>query len=187
VLDHRIAHVLVDEFQDTSHLHHDLLVQLTAGWTPGDGRTVFLVGDPMQSIYRFREADVGLFLRTWRHGLGDLQLEPVRLGANFRADPGLVTWANGVFPRVLAPSDAPGRGAVRYEPSVAVRPVRAEAGVSVHPLVDATSEDEAARVIDIIEATRSDDPRATVGILARALAPLLLEGAGDAGEASEEG
>ena len=58
-LDYRIRHILVDEFQDTSHSQYELLVRLTSGWEPGDGRTLFVVGDPMQSIYRFREAEVG--------------------------------------------------------------------------------------------------------------------------------
>src|SRR5688572_12767944 len=63
-LDYRIKHVLVDEFQDTSISQWKLLEQLTAGWQRGDGRTLFLVGDPMQSIYRFREAEVALFLQA---------------------------------------------------------------------------------------------------------------------------
>ncbi|HTS52198.1 MAG TPA: UvrD-helicase domain-containing protein, partial [Burkholderiales bacterium] len=57
-LDYRLRHLLIDEFQDTSLSQYQLLLRLTAGWEPGDGRTVFAVGDPMQSIYRFREAEV---------------------------------------------------------------------------------------------------------------------------------
>ncbi|MDX1375595.1 MAG: UvrD-helicase domain-containing protein, partial [Burkholderiales bacterium] len=78
-LDYRVQHVLVDEFQDTSHSHHALLAQLTAGWQPGDGRTLFLVGDPMQSIYRFRDADLSLFDRARQHGIGEIRLRHLRL------------------------------------------------------------------------------------------------------------
>jgi ATP-dependent exoDNAse (exonuclease V) beta subunit len=41
----------VDEFQDTSRSQWTLIQRLCAGWTPGDGRTLFLVGDPKQSVY----------------------------------------------------------------------------------------------------------------------------------------
>ena len=77
-LDEAIAHILVDEFQDTSRGQIDLLRRLTTDWTNGDGRTLFVVGDPMQSIYRFREAEVGFFLQAWNGQglLGDISLTP---------------------------------------------------------------------------------------------------------------
>ena len=113
-LDVRIKHILVDEFQDTSISQWELLERLTAGWQRGDGRTVFAVGDPMQSIYRFREAEVGLFLRARHQGLGNVALEALQLTTNFRSQAGIVDWVNATFPRVLPPLEDETLGAVPY-------------------------------------------------------------------------
>ena len=75
-LDYRIRHLLIDEFQDTSISQYELVTRLTAGWEPGDGRSMLMVGDPMQSIYRFREAEVGLFLRARAAGIGNITFAP---------------------------------------------------------------------------------------------------------------
>src|SRR5581483_3947673 len=80
-----LRHILVDEFQDTSLAQLELIEGLVAGWEEGDGRTLFVVGDPMQSIYQFREAEVGLFLRARDQGIGARHLEPLRLTRNFRS------------------------------------------------------------------------------------------------------
>ena len=63
-LDFQLRHLLIDEFQDTSFTQIELIRRLTAGWQPDDGRTLFAVGDPMQSIYRFRGAEVRLFVEA---------------------------------------------------------------------------------------------------------------------------
>ncbi len=131
--DYRLRHILLDEFQDTSHSQFALLERLLGGWQPGaapfterEGRSLFLVGDPMQSIYRFREAEVGLFLRAQREGIrcggGVLRLEPLTLSTNFRSQAGVVEWVNAVFPRVLAERENIAEGAVPYTPSTAHHP-----------------------------------------------------------------
>ncbi len=169
-LDHRIRHLLVDEFQDTSVNQFRLLEMLTAGWQLGDGRSLFLVGDPAQSIYRFREAEVGLFLRAWAQGLGGIPLKALQLDANFRSRPALVEWCNrslaGVFPAL--PDVA--SGAVPYVEARARREAGAAAPVTVHAFAaaDDVREAEAARVLEIISAARAADAGTRIAVLARA-------------------
>src|SRR5689334_17316262 len=116
-LDQKISHVLADEFQDTSQSQFSLLEKLVSGWEQGDGRTLFLVGDPMQSIYRFREAEVGLFLKAKHSGVGPVALEPIELSTNRRSQEGLVKWFNESFPRVLPEREDESAGAVPYSPA----------------------------------------------------------------------
>lgn len=198
--DYRLQHLLIDECQDTSFAQLDLLERLTAGWTPGDGRTLFCVGDPMQSIYRFRQAEVGLFLQLQRQGLRTVQLEPLRLTANFRSLRPLVEWVNQVFPSVLSPRDDPEQGAVKYSPSDAVRgaydlsdaagtgrsrgespdmPLDEEryagagespAGVHVHAALDEDAQAQALRVVRIVREAQRHDPAGSIAVLVAARA-----------------
>ena len=165
-LDHRIRHLLVDEFQDTSVNQFRLLEMLTAGWQPEDGRSLFLVGDPAQSIYRFREAEVGLFLQAWEQGLGGLPLRALSLHANFRSRGGLVDWCNGSLARIFPAAANPDSGAVSYAGAVAQR--GAGGAVTLHPLFDVDREAEAELVCRLAAQARADDPEATVAVLVRA-------------------
>ena len=173
-LDVRIRHLLVDEFQDTSNSQWELLERLTAGWEPGDGRTVFVVGDPMQSVYRFRDAQVGLFLHARRAGLPNVKLEPLTLSTNFRSQGAIVEWVNAVFPRVLPAREDEAAGAVPYARSVASK----DAHPAGEPALElcATREDEARRVAEILRAAKG-----TKAILVRnrnhldAIVPALKE------------
>lgn len=132
-MDRSIRHLLVDEFQDTSQSQVQLLERLTSGWEPGDGRSLFLVGDPMQSIYRFRKAEVGLFLRVWQERrLGDVPLEPLNLTNNFRSHPRLVEWVNRVGTQLFPRQPDPELGMVTYEESIAFRPDEPGSAVEFH-------------------------------------------------------
>lgn len=144
----RVEHLLVDEMQDTSVTHLELIRRLTASWSEGDGRTLFLVGDPMQSVYLFREAEVGIFLDLARNGLNGLPLETLRLEANFRSQRGLVEWVNRVFPRVLGAGEDAALGAVPYKPSVAVKPAE-DAAVHLHLFEKDNRAGEARRAADL--------------------------------------
>jgi len=166
--DYRIQHLLVDEVQDTSVSQFELLEKLTAGWEPGDGRTLFLVGDPMQSIYRFREAEVALFLKAAREGIGGVRLEPLRLTANFRSQSGLVEWVNQAFPEALPAAADLVTGAVPFSASAAVREAGPEPAVTLHPYIGRDDQAEARRVVELIRAARERDAKAKVAVLVRA-------------------
>jgi ATP-dependent exoDNAse (exonuclease V) beta subunit len=175
-LDYRLRHVLIDEFQDTSIAQFELLEKLVRGWNAGDGRSFFAVGDPMQSIYRFRDAEVALFMKAAASGVGGVALEPVQLTVNFRSSPAVIDWVNAAFAPLMAASAS---GNVPFAPSVAAREcvngtVEGDGeGVTVHAIiarkgdvVDARTR-EAHRVVAIIESARARQPDGRIAILVR--------------------
>ncbi len=168
-LDSRMEHILVDEFQDTSWLQYQLLQTLTSGWQQGDGRTLFLVGDPMQSIYRFREAEVGLFLRTFggRLGLDGPQLQPLQLKCNFRSQQGLVTWVNESFPSIFPAKVDEARGAVPLAVAESVHPQLQKSACCLYSFNGRDDPTEAQTVLRLIQTAREEDPQQTVAILVR--------------------
>jgi ATP-dependent helicase/nuclease subunit A len=141
-------HVLVDEFQDTDPLQAEIVLYLCEkGAAARDWREVelapgklTLVGDPKQSIYRFRRADIAVY-----SAVRDIvQRGPhlvAKLRANFRCEPALVEWLNDRFDEVLGRPEAgrpgfdPDSGAVANERLLAGRERAAtEAPVQVLPV-----------------------------------------------------
>jgi len=169
-LDYRLQHILVDEFQDTSSAQLELLRLLTAGWERGDGRSVFCVGDPMQSIYGFRQAEVRAFLELAEDGIGDLQFDVQRLRSNFRSARALVDWTNTSFARVMPRVDDRDRGAIAFRPSdVTLQPsAAAKPGVTICGF--ATRGAEAAAIAELIEERRRQHPEWRIAVLVRAKA-----------------
>ncbi|MDQ3470260.1 MAG: UvrD-helicase domain-containing protein, partial [Actinomycetota bacterium] len=106
LLHERYQRVLLDEFQDTDPIQLEIAVRLTAApdaqaddsttLRPRPGR-LFVVGDPKQSIYRFRRADIAVYLAAARQ----IGAEPVALAANFRSTAAVIGWVNGVFSEVI--------------------------------------------------------------------------------------
>ena len=116
-----IRYLLVDEFQDTDPLQVELAVLIggssdgAPAWPEapvGSGR-LFFVGDPKQSIYRFRRADIALYQRVRDRFAPEL----VELRHNFRSVPSLLEWVNEVFEGLIG-AGGPGQvGWVALEPS----------------------------------------------------------------------
>ncbi len=166
-LDYRIQHILVDEFQDTSYGQFELLRQLTRGWEPSDGRTLFVVGDPMQSIYRFREAEVGLYLKTRQEGIDNIRLAPLTLSVNFRSQQGIVQWVNQMFRQVFPQQEDICKGGVTYADSTPFHPESLPVAVQIHPDLGRDDAAEARQVRELVQAARHEDATDSVAILVR--------------------
>ncbi len=169
LLDQQIQHILVDEFQDTSVSQWRLLEKIIAGWQLGDGRTLFLVGDPMQSIYRFRKAEVGLFLKAAEQGIGSISLELLTLQMNFRSRANLVHWANNLFADLMPQVEDAQSGAIKFVTSIPSKSVEHDhVTVKWHPLFNADDERQAMQVVAIIQTIFAIEPEAKIAILVKA-------------------
>ncbi|MGH9587092.1 MAG: UvrD-helicase domain-containing protein, partial [Acidobacteriaceae bacterium] len=170
-----IRHLLVDEFQDTSRSQLMLLQKLIRAWEQVDGRTCFLVGDPMQSIYLFRQAEVELFDQVARAGLvaeeHTVECELVELTTNFRSHEGLTSCWNEMFAEVFGKSA--GAGHIEYAHTFGHNPALPGGGVEVHPQIiggadgkmepgerDAARVAEAEQVLEIVAGHREQIQRA---------------------------
>ena len=190
-MDYRIRHVLVDEFQDTSLSQHRLLAALIEGWQVGAGNSFFAVGDPMQSIYRFRAANLREFLNKAAHGFEHWPLERLRLRSNFRSHDRLVDWCNAVFERMFGDQTDPIHGAVAFDRATPMSPETAPSshadetvGVRIAVRVGDPARHgiaQAGIVADRAQFLLEHEPDASIAILVRSRAvlddilPLLRE------------
>ena len=169
-LHERYRYLLLDEFQDTDPIQVELAVRIAAvaesrgdglSWTDVEVRPgqLFVVGDPKQSIYRFRRADIGMFLLAKRR-FGIERGAAVELTANFRTGAPIIGWVNDVFADLMEDTGDP---AVASQPEyVALDPVRPAApagpavavvGAEPHPRKTSATElrrDEAASVASAV-------------------------------------
>lgn len=175
----RVSHLLVDEFQDTSPEQLELVQALILAEASGEGeRSLFLVGDPMQSIYMFRDSEVGLFLQTRAQGLPPLALEALHLQRNFRSLPGLVRWANSLFARIFPQQEDVRSSAVTFLPAEAARADGDGTDPEVHLWPQASDDPavEAAAIAARIGQLRAQRPAVRVAVLVqtrRLAAPVL--------------
>lgn len=185
LLDYQLRHILVDEMQDTSKAQYRMLEALTGGWQADDGRTLFCVGDPMQSIYRFRNAEVAQFLLAKDSGIGAVPLEPLVLRRNFRSGENLVHWFNTVFPVVLPDVDDPVNGAVSYSEAIAVERLVGQGEFHLYPVLGSDKQSEAEKSFTVIQKTLSEYPNDDMAVLvnSRGQLPKLLSKLREAGVA----
>ena len=167
-LQERFGYLLVDEFQDTDPLQAESVVLLcerepiARDWrdvvlAPGK---LFVVGDPKQSIYRFRRADISLYdeVKELVRSQPQKQGEVLAIAQNFRATPALVGWANNVFGDIFDAEQEVGRQP-GYQWVEAYRPSAPGARVAV--LLGR----EYGRQAGESDAARRDEARALAGLL----------------------
>ena len=167
-LDYRLQHILVDEFQDTSSAQLELLRLLSAGWQREDGRSIFCVGDPMQSIYGFRQAEVRAFLDLAEDGVGEVKFDVQRLRSNFRSAPALVRWINACFAEIMPRFDDRNRGAIAFRASEPAVPVSQGADKAVECSGYASRPAESKAIADTIAHQIALHPDWRIAVLVRA-------------------
>ncbi len=145
VLGTKLRHLLVDEMQDTSTSQYELLETITAGWD-GSSQTLFLVGDPKQSIYLFRQARVELFQQCMKDkALGDIELGVLQLSANFRSGSELVREFNETFTQVFPGPEEVTEGDVSFSEATATQPTKTDEGIRWNLWLQAFQDEQPAR------------------------------------------
>ena len=167
----RYRHVLVDEFQDTDPIQAEIIWRLTgapedpqADWRTWPSRpgARFVVGDPKQSIYRFRRADVATYsaLRTGIETATGGEL--LSISVNFRSRTGILELTNRTFATPLSAPDQPG-----YQ---SLSPFRGDSGVAVRPLTVTAPEGTDPTKTVAVGSARHAEAAAVADVCARLLA-----------------
>lgn len=138
----RHKYYMIDEYQDTNELQYELVMLLTNGLKSAN---LFIVGDPKQSIYAFRGADVGVFKKTREKIVKNGGL-PISLAENFRSLATIIAFVNYFFERLMSP-ESENKFEVPYEPLTKARPTQADGSVEfLFGKKDEESADESALI-----------------------------------------
>ncbi len=160
----RYQRLLLDEFQDTDPIQIELAVRIAA-LEPRDadeqlwgdvevapGR-LFVVGDPKQSIYRFRRADISVFMAARKRFAPE---GPVELSANFRTVSPIIDWVNATFRALM--EEAPDEDVVDSQPEyIDLQAQRAEAPVGPPVAVVGAGTHPARSGADVVRSAESSD------------------------------
>ena len=148
-LDTRVRHLLVDEFQDTNPVQWNILKLWLQDYSGDDKPSVFLVGDPKQSIYRFRRAEARLFnhARAWL--VEHFAAKTLESDSTRRCARSVVDVVNAVF----EPGQTRGQTAFRAHTSLAGESVSTLNGLNIYPklLKEDEGPDEAQRVVQTLQ------------------------------------
>ena len=121
----------------------------------------------MQSIYLFREAEVGLFLAAREEGIGNIKLNPLTLRSNFRSQEGIIKWANSIFKSAFPESEDRFLGSICYEQFTPVCPKLEGEAVRLSIYGEPSKATEASHIIQKIQSIAKDSPSESIAILAR--------------------
>ncbi len=167
-LDYQIHHLLIDEFQDTSLAQYQLFEQLTAEWLANEGKTIFLVGDPMQSIYQFRQAEVSLFAHlVIQQRWGNLQLTALQLQSNFRSSSELIDHFNSLYQNIFPEKENLNLGEITYTPASSPKPTKTNNTSMQLWHCFETEQQQATAIIEHIKQLQANDPKQSIAILVR--------------------
>ncbi|CAC9435084.1 ATP-dependent DNA helicase pcrA (EC 3.6.1.-) [uncultured Gammaproteobacteria bacterium] len=167
-LDYKIQHLLIDEFQDTSASQFNTIEKLINQWQDGDGKTLFLVGDPMQSIYRFRESQVGLFLQVKEEGIASIQPKSLVLSTNFRSSRSIVEGNNALFSKIFPENNDVHQGAISYANSQSSSNEEDKNAIVFYPFAAEQLLLEAKTVSKIVQTSLQNNKGGTIAVLVRA-------------------
>ena len=160
-LQQRYRRLLLDEFQDTDPIQIELAIRIAGGADAGHddwadvsvpSGSLFVVGDPKQSIYRFRRADIATYLHA-QQTIG----RRIVLDTNFRTTAPVLAWINQVFGQLITPapdSQPPYRPLAAQRPAAPVGHAVSVIGADQHldqPSAAVLREREAADVVAAVQ------------------------------------
>jgi len=167
VIDYKINHILFDEFQDTSLTHFRLLKKIISEWNNNSGKSLFIVGDPKQSIYRFRNAEVSLFMEVALNGIFNLDLEYIKLKTNFRSKNNIVSFVNKVFNKSFPQKIDALFGAIPYSNSNSFDKSLTSEQINLNIFEDDSEYQEEVFIVNNIKKILTSNPQDSIAILIR--------------------
>ena len=129
----------------------------------------------MQSIYRFRKAEVGLFIKARDYGINHIKLKFLKLGVNFRSTTQVVEWNNTIYSQIFPKQDDLALSTVSFSKSMAFASESQDSKVQLHPLIihDNGTPKEAEAIVRVIRDLKENKPLAKIAILVLARSHLI--------------